>query len=438
MSHTRVTAITTARNRPISHLVRFLALVVTLLAAVAGPTAAAEPSTPAGDPVDPRQVRIRLVPFVSGIERPVFATGLPGDRLYVVEQRGRIRVVKGGVLRTAPLLDIRNRVLCCAEEGLLGLAFHPQYDQPDMPGFGRFYVAYTDRYDRHYVLAEFRRLPGRARANPATERRLIDLAKPYPYHYAGMVAFGPDGWLWVAMGDGGHPVGGDAPGDPLNLAQSLTTRFGKILRIDPADPDGAGPKRYGIPAGNPFIGVPGRDEIWSYGLRNPWRFSFDRLTGDLWIGDVGNSFREEIDRARSNQARGRGWNYGWRLLEGTRCYEPETGCDPDRVTRRPRWEYPHPWGSPGEFDCAVSAGYVYRGTQQPLLEGRFLLADYCSGRVWSLPAQGPGDAVLHRNTAAVVASFGEDADGELYLVDMRGTIHRIAAYLTDPPGPAGS
>ena len=424
-------------GRWIPDLVRRVALVITLVVTGAGSAFAGEAVAPSGEPVDAAQLRIRLVPFVSGIERPVFATGLPGGRLYVVEQRGRIRVVVDGVLRAAPLLDIRSRVLCCAEEGLLGLAFHPQYDQSGTPGFGRFYVAYTDRYDRNYVLAEFRRRAGRARADPTTERRLIDLLKPYPYHYAGMVAFGPDGWLWVAMGDGGHPVGGDAPGDPLDLAQSLTTRFGKILRIDPADPDGPGRKRYGIPPGNPYLDMPGRDEIWSFGLRNPWRFSFDRLTGDLWIGDVGNSFREEIDKARANQARGRGWNYGWRLLEGTRCYAPATDCDPDRVTRRPRWEYPHPWGSPGEFDCAVTAGYVYRGTQQPLLEGRFLFGDYCSGRVWSLPAQGPGDAVQHRNTAAVIASFGEDADGELYLVDMRGTIHRIEAYRVAAPSPSG-
>jgi glucose/arabinose dehydrogenase len=416
------------RVRPLAALLLVLAALV--MGAVPG--LALDPGT-AGDPVDPRRVGIRLVPIVTGLDRPLFATGLPGGRLYVVEQRGRIRVVVDGVLRKAPLLDIESRVLCCAEEGLLGLAFHPQYDEAGTPGFGRFYVAYTDRFDRHYVLAEFRREPGRARAKPSSERRLLDLAKPYPYHYAGMVAFGPDGYLWVAMGDGGHPFGRDAPGDPLNLAQSLTTRFGKILRIDPFDPDGAGPRRYGIPADNPFVGKPGRDEIWAYGLRNPWRFSFDRLTGDLWIGDVGHSLREEIDRARATQSRGRGWNYGWRLLEGTRCHEPAVGCDPEGVTRRPRWEYRHPWGSPGEFDCAVSAGYVYRGTQQPLLQGRFLFGDFCSGRVWSLPAEGPGDAVQHRNTSAVVASFGELADGEVVLVDLRGTIHRVEAYLKGTP-----
>lgn len=408
-------------------LVAMVALLLCAGSATAGPAAAGSPA--AGSPAAttaPPGVTLRLVPIARGLDRPTFLTGLPGGRLFIVEQHGRIRVMRDGVLRRTPLLDIRSRVLCCAEEGLLGLAFHPQYDQPGTPGAGRFYVAYTDRYDRHYVLAEFRRQAGRTRALPSSERRLIDIEKPYPYHYAGMLAFGPDGYLWVAMGDGGHPVGSTAPGDPLNLAQSLATRFGKLLRIDPLDPDGAGRRRYSIPPDNPFVGLPGRDEIWAYGLRNPWRFSFDRQTGDLWIGDVGHSFREEIDRARATQGLGRGWNYGWRLLEGTRCYEPAIDCDPDGLTRRPRWEYRHNWGEP-EFDCAVTAGYVYRGTGQPALAGRFLFGDFCSGRIWSLPAAGSGPAVLMRNTRAAIASFGEDAEGELYLCDLRGAVYRIEA-----------
>jgi glucose/arabinose dehydrogenase len=391
-------------------------------------------SVPAG-PVDPQTVGIRLAPIATGLDRPVFVTGLPGGRLFIVEQRGRILVMKDGVLRTKPFLDIRNRVMCCAEQGLLGLAFHPDFDHPGTAGHGRFYVSYADRSSLRYVLAEFRKHPGKARVDSSTERRLIDLAKPYPYHYAGMVAFGPDGYLWVGMGDGGHPVGSDAPGDPLGLAQSLGTRFGKLLRIDPLDPDGAGRKRYAIPPDNPFRGTPGvRPEIWAYGLRNPWRFSFDRLTGDLWLGDVGHSFREEIDKARARDGRGRGWNYGWKLLEGTRCYDPSTDCDPGRVTVAPRWEYIHNYGTGGEFNCAVTGGYVSRGATQPLLAGRYLFGDYCSGRIWSLPAQGGGPAVMLRNTRAFITSFGEDADGALYVCDMAGTVSRIEAYLK--PGPA--
>jgi glucose/arabinose dehydrogenase len=412
---------------------RVIVLVVAMLLGLGAPATAhplvSHPARTSG-PVDPRQVGIDLLPVATGLDHPVFVTGLPGGRLFIVEQHGRILVMRDGVRQAAPLLDIRSRVLCCAEEGLLGLAFHPDYDVVGAAGRGRFYVSYTDRFDRHYVLAEFHKEPGRARARAGSERRLLDLEKPFPYHYAGMVAFGPDGYLWVAMGDGGHPMGRDAPGDPLNLAQSLQSPFGKILRIDPRDPDGPGGRRTTIPADNPYVGVAGRDDIWAYGLRNPWRFSFDRLTGDLWIGDVGHSFREEIDRARTSQDRGRGWNYGWRLMEGTRCYEPETDCDPEGITVSPRWEYRHNYGTSGDFDCAVSAGYVYRGSAYPLLDGRFLFGDYCSGRIWSLPASGSAaGAVLHLDSSAFVVSFGQDADGELYLCDLRGSVFRIAAYL---------
>jgi glucose/arabinose dehydrogenase len=389
-------------------------------------------STPRDEPVDPRAVGLRLEPVAEGLDRPVFVTAGPDGRLYILEQHGTIRVVKDGVLREGPFLDIRSRILCCAEEGLLGLAFHPGFRDAGSPGRGLFYVAYTDRFDRHYVLAEFRVRPGRGRADPTSERRLMDLEKPFPYHYAGMLAFGPDGYLWVAMGDGGHPIGPTAPGDPLDLAQSLDTRFGKLLRIDPLDPDGPGRRRYAIPPDNPFVGLPGRDEIWAYGFRNPWRFSFDRLTGDLWVGDVGHSLREEIDRLRADRGLAKGGNFGWRLLEGTRCYEPATDCDPEGTTILPRWEYPHPYGAP-EFDCAVSAGYVVRDPADTLLAGRFVFGDYCSGRIWSLPARGAGDAVLHRNTRALVVSFGEGPNGELYLCDLRGTVFRVVPVLRTPP-----
>lgn len=400
-----------------SHVVTALVVIVLIVLATVG-----IPVRAAGN------LTLTLEPVATGLDQPTFVTEGPDGRLYILEQHGRIRVVRNGKLLPTPFLDIRSRIICCAEEGLLGLAFDPGYLTQGSQGFGRFYVTYADRYDGHFVLAEFRHRAGHATVAPSTERRLMDLAKPYRYHFAGMLAFGPDGHLWVAVGDGGHPEGATAVGDPLNNAQRLTTRLGKILRIDPHDPDGAGPKRYGIPPDGPFVGQPGKKgEIWAYGLRNPWRFSFDRLTGDLWIGDVGHSLREEIDVARAASGRGKGANYGWRLLEGTRCYNPATACDPDHVTVKPHYEYIHNYSSGGELNCAVAGGYVYRGVRSPALVGRYVFGDYCSGRIWTLPAA-PGQphvATLLRNTKLNITSFGEDADGELYVCDLSGKVFHI-------------
>jgi len=343
---------------------------------------------------------VRLQPLATGLESPVYVThaGDGSGRLFVVEQAGVIRIIRNGRLLARPFLDVRSRVISGGEMGLLSVAFHPQYASN-----GRFFVNYTANSDSlRTVIAEYRVSDAPDVAGRA-ERVLLEIAQPYRNHNGGLNLFGPDGMLYIGMGDGG------SGGDPHNNGQRLDTLLGKLLRLDV---NGEAP--YGVPRDNPFVGRAGaRGEIWAYGLRNPWRFSFDRATGRLFLADVGQNRWEEIDLLE------KGGNYGWRLMEGAHCFNPETGCSTTGLIL-PIAEYGR------ELGCSVTGGYVYRGTRIRDLVGRYLFSDYCTGRLWSLRESG-GRWVMEelRATGLTVSSFGEDQAGELYVVDHRGTVYQI-------------
>lgn len=361
-----------------------------------------------------KQAALALAPVAEGLSRPLFVTAAPGQpgRLYIVEQGGRILIHEGGAVRETPFLDVASLMGgVSGERGLLGLAFHPDYEHN-----GRFYVDYTDMDGMTTVALYCRFADDEYRADPATAAILLGIPQPFSNHNGGMLAFGPDGYLYIASGDGG------SANDPQNNGQSLDTLLGKILRIDV---DGASP--YGIPANNPFVGVDGaREEIWAYGLRNPWRLSFDRETGDLWIGDVGQGALEEIDFQPADSAGGE--NYGWRVREGDACRPGEAACDlPGAVD--PVYSYSR-LGSQ-----SVTGGFVYRGSAIPKLAGTYLFADYIGGTVYALTRDGNGNVTVADETDNLndgsttlrnVASFGEDLDGELYIVDYgAGAVYRI-------------
>ena len=345
----------------------------------------------------------RLV--VSGLRNPLDLQVAPGDRerLYVVEQGGRIRVVRDGQLQAAPFLDISGRILSGGERGLLGLAFHPQFATNR-----RFFVNYTDpRGDTH--VAEFRAGSADA-ADPSSERLVLFQAQPFPNHNGGGLAFDNGGRLLIALGDGG------SAGDPLGNGQRLDTFLGKILRVDV---DAGSP--YAVPADNPFRSTAGAaPEIWAYGLRNPYRISVDRPTGNLYIGDVGQGAVEEID-VQEAASRG-GLNYGWNVLEGSRCFSPSSGCDRTGLVP-PVYEYTHAEG------CSVTGGVVYRGCRMPDLAGTYFFGDYCSGFVRSLRFAS-GQATDVRTWTGLrgidsLSSFGLDAEGEVYVVDLDGEVYRL-------------
>ncbi len=347
----------------------------------------------------------RLTPVAGGFSDITTVTAPRGDgRVFVVEQRGIVRVIPAG--QTTPLatpyLDLRDRVKSGGEQGLLGLAFHPRFAIN-----GKLYVNYTNALGST-VIAEFRAPTASAnRVSRATFRRLMRIAQPYSNHNGGNVAFGPDGFLYIGMGDGG------SGGDPQNRAQSMRSRLGKMLRIDVNGTQGTLP--YRIPATNPYrtrTGVP--KEIYSIGLRNPWRFSFDRARGDLWIGDVGQNAVEEINFNASGL--GRGVNYGWRRFEGRTRYS-STPLGPGRLIW-PVATYSHSVG------CSVTGGFVYRGPSIPGLDGRYLYSDFCASKIWSLRA-GPTPGDRRDITASLgvtipkygVRTFGEGGDGTLYIAN---------------------
>ena len=342
---------------------------------------------------------IRLIPIVTqGLEQPVFLT-VPGSGsgdLIVVEQPGRIRTIRQQQLHPQPFLDITEKVFFGGERGLLGLAFHP-----DFPSNGRLFVNYTRTPDGATVIAEYQGTNSRLPAPSVSERILLVIPQPYGNHNGGMIAFGPDGFLYIGMGDGG------AGGDPGNRGQDPTSLLGKILRIDVNQEH-----PYSIPRDNPFAQQPQGQAIYAMGFRNPWRFSFDRRSGDLWVGDVGQNQWEEIDRVEL------GKNYGWRLMEGNHCFNPPTGCLPSHLSL-PVTEYQNT--SPR---CAITGGYVYRGKGIPELRGRYLFADFCSGEIMRL--EGTNIEVL-LDTDLNISSLGEDGDGELYVVDHGGGIFKIGS-----------
>ncbi len=352
---------------------------------------------------------VRAFPALS-FTNPVglIPSGDGSGRLFVTEQIGVIRVFAGdnAAATAAVFLDIRDRVATGGEKGLLGLAFHPNFKDN-----GYFYVNYTAPNPLHTHVSRFTATGNpRSVVDPASEVELLSFEQPYDNHNGGQLAFGPDGYLYVATGDGG------AGGDPQNNAQNRTTLLGKILRID-VDGGGGG-RNYGIPADNPYVGnTQGfREEIWAYGLRNPWRFSFDAATGRLWAADVGQGEIEEINLIT------KGGNFGWKIREGSQCYEPKTGCASEGLIM-PAWEYRHNVGQ------SVTGGYVYRGADIPALQGAYVYGDYVSGRVWALRKE--GDAAAHNtelmDTDFSISSFGVDARGELYLVHHGGTLHRFVA-----------
>ena len=369
-------------------------------ATTTSPTAAAtNTTTPASSP-DLAAVAVKLT-RVANVTRGTALAVRPGDRaLYVAQQEGRIVAIRDGHVDPVPVLDLAGRLASGGERGLLGLTFSRDGKT--------LYVHYTDTNgDTTLEAYEFSR--GRARATSA--RLLLKVAQPQPNHNGGQLSFGPDGVLYLGLGDGGS--GNDTgPGHaPEGNGQSLDTLLGKILRIDPTPTQ---TKPYRIPAGNPFIGR-GRPEIWAYGLRNPWRFSFDRETGDLWIGDVGQGAREEVDFMPFAAAAGA--NYGWPGLEGTL---PLRGAPPGAVP--PVFETRHDDGY-----CAIAGGYVYRGKRIPKLRGSYVFGDFCKPPITALRLEG-GKAVAERDLgiqAAAVSSFGEDADGELYVVSQRDGVFRI-------------
>jgi glucose/arabinose dehydrogenase len=341
----------------------------------------------------------------------LFVTAPSSDfsRLFIVEQGGTIRVMDlaSGSLRPIPFLDVTALITSGGERGLLGLAFDPDYDAN-----GRFFVYYTNVVG-DLVIARYQRDP----VNPD----LADAASAVPLltiphstftnHNGGMLAFGPDRCLYAGVGDGG------GSGDPNNNAQNIGQLLGKILRLDP---ETGGACANG--GSNPFVGGNGRREVWSLGLRNPWRFSFDRLTGDLYIADVGEAAREEIDVAPAPGG-GRGLNFGWRLMEGFACFNPSTNCDPGGLTL-PVLDYPHAGGA-----CSVSGGYVYRGAIAAV-RGTYFYGDFCAGFVRSFRWDN-GQALEQREWPLLnagrfsITSFGEDASGELYVVSQQGTVFRI-------------
>ena len=350
-------------------------------------------------------VRIRLV-AVAPVDTPTALAVRGGDpTLYVAEQAGRVVAVRDGEV-TGTVLDVTRRISAGGEQGLLGLAFGPDGTH--------LYVNFTDR-DGDTRIEEYA-FDGE-RADPGSRRELLHIEQPQPNHNGGQLAFGPDEMLYIATGDGG---GGGDEGDghaEVGNGQSLDTLLGKILRIDPRASGGAA---YRIPPDNPFADGGGRPEIWSYGLRNPWRFSFDADTGDLWIGDVGQDSYEEIDRAAAPDA-GRGVNYGWNVFEGRHRFRD--GEAPGATG--PILEVPRDRG-----DCSIIGGYVYRGSAIPALAGIYLYTDYCNGRIRGIRLDADARVSARGNLGATgdqISSFGEGVDGELYVLSQSDGLLRIAS-----------
>lgn len=353
-------------------------------------------------------IAITLEPFASILGGPL-AIAAPDDgsgRLFVAAQDGKVWVVeRDGTVRPDPMVDLGPRLRSGGEQGLLGLALHPEF-----PTDPRVFVDYTD-LSGDTIVASLTLDPSDAnRLDPASHRQLLFVDQPFANHNGGALAFGPDGDLYVSLGDGG------SGGDPQGNGQNTNALLGKILRLDIDVP--AGDEGYAIPSDNPFVGGGGAGEVWLYGLRNPWRLSFDRANGDLWIGDVGQNAFEEVDVARAGTG---GLNFGWNRMEGSHCYETRV-CPTDNLTL-PVADYGRDLG------CTVIGGYVYRGSKYPFLVGTYLFADYCSGRIFALDAA--SDELVAPATVGTgsgsISAFGEDADGELYVTALDGMVSKVVA-----------
>ncbi|MBC8310410.1 MAG: PQQ-dependent sugar dehydrogenase [Planctomycetes bacterium] len=353
--------------------------------------------------------------LVTGLSRPVQVVSAPNDydRIFIVEQRsgstGRVRIfnLDTGTLNSTAFLSLT--VSTSSEQGLLGLAFHPNYEQN-----GFFYVNYTasngDTYIKRYSVSMDPDV-----ADSGSGYTILTIDQPYTNHNGGWLGFGPDGYLYIGTGDGG------SGGDPGNRAQDITNQLlGKMLRIDV---DGGSP--YAIPASNPFVGITGDDEIWAYGLRNPWRCGFDRETGDLWMGDVGQNLYEEITFQPGSSTGGE--NYGWRCYEGNNSYNT-SGCDSQSTMTFPVWEYSHSSG------CSITGGDIYRGAAIPSLHGTYFFGDYCYSKIWSFRYDGSSVYDYQDRTSELspdagsigsISGFGTDAAGEIYICDLGGEVFKI-------------
>ena len=373
--------------------------------------------------------------IADGYKKPVFITSYPNNAklLYIVEQAGLIKIINDGKKLSRPFFDINKRVVNPNrpgdERGLLGFAFHPNHTNN-----GKFYINYMDN-DGNTIVSEFS-TNSELRANHKSERIILKLKQPYGNHNGGDIQFGPDGYLYISIGDGGKA------GDPLNAGQDLSSLFGKIIRIDIEQ------KPYGIPKSNPFFGQKGkREEIWAWGLRNVWRFSFDKQTGDKYLADVGQNKWEEVNFEPASSKGG--LNYGWRIMEANHCYDPKENC-PTEGLIKPIIEYPNDANHPAfafriieelsfsETDvegCSVTGGYVYRGQKIKSMQGQYIFGDYCSGNIWTLRVVN-GKAINFKNRTeeinigggeftTYISSFGQDSDGEIYIIDYNGGIYKL-------------
>jgi glucose/arabinose dehydrogenase len=368
-------------------------------------TPEATTATPGGSTETPNagSAHISLRKVVDGLESLTYLTISGTDeRLYVVVKAGRVLVIENGAIREQPFLDITDRVgSSSSEQGLLSIAFSPQY------ATNRYlYVNYTDK-NGDTVVSRFTAAADLSQADPQSESKVLGIDQPYPNHNGGQLQFGPDGMLYIGMGDGG------SAGDPQNHAQDTQSLLGKLLRIDVSAAD----KPYQVPADNPQLSNATPSEVWAYGLRNPWRFSFDKQTNDLYIADVGQNVYEEIDFQPAGSSGGQ--NYGWNLYEGFEPYK--NNADSSGLTA-PIFAYSHDLG------CSVTGGYVYRGQQVPALNGAYLYSDYCTGHIWALQRDASNKWVntLLLDSGLNVSSFGQDAQGELYVIALNGGIYQIA------------
>ncbi len=377
------------------------------------PTATATMPAPTPTPTPIQQQgmfppAVALTPYAR-LEGQITYLAHAGDgsgRTFLVEKNGRIWVIEQGDIRPQPFLDIRDIVDSGpSERGLLSVAFDPNFAQN-----GEFYVNFTSKEgDGDTVVARYS-APDLQTADPANGKEILRIDQPAANHNGGQLQFGPDGYLYIGMGDGG------SAGDPWDNAENLQSLLGKLLRIKVSSE-----ATYAIPADNPFVGrQDARLEIWAYGLRNPWRFSFDRATGDLYIADVGQNKWEEVDFQPADSQGGE--HYGWDTMEGNHCFEPPEGCDTSGKVP-PVWEYPHPEG------CSITGGYVYRGEAYPQLLGNYFYADFCTGVIYALRRndQGVWESQPVLETGLNIASFGEDEAGELYVLDLGGSVYRLVA-----------
>ena len=389
-----------------------MALLMTLLlGCVSGapaPLLAPERSEPLSAPQLPGILRLEPLLTDRQFRSPTNLVQGQDDRMLVSEQDGRIWMLNetvSGHANAQVILDIAGRVSSRrSEEGLLGLAIDPTNEQ-------YLYIYYSAADPRRSVISRFTLSPNHSTADPGSELVILEVEQPYANHNGGQLAFGSDGYLYIGLGDGG------SAGDPLGNGQDMSTLLGAILRIDVSQTTPEHP--YAIPSDNPFAdwpGADGRGEIWAYGLRNPWRFSFDRDTGELWVGDVGQNRWEEIDLIRP------GGNYGWNVLEGNHCFRPGDGCQREGMTT-PIWEY----SLDGE-PCSVIGGYVYRGSAIPWLKGAYVYGDYCSGKVFGL-RHIDDEVIEHQQLADTdlsIMSFAQNNDGELYLLSQKSGIYRLS------------